>query len=109
MALAIRFEDLISAGAVANYAELARLGHVTRARISQITNLLLLAPDIQEQILFLPPTQHGRDPIHLAHVQPIAAVAEWRQQRQLWAVLLQRHARKLASSDNPFEKNAQSA
>ena len=109
MALAIRFEGLISAGAVANYAELARLGHVTRARITQITNLLLLAPDIQEQILFLPPTQHGRDPIHLAHVQPIAAVAEWRQQRQLWAVLLQRHARRLASSDNPFEKNAQSA
>jgi hypothetical protein len=56
MALAIRFEDLISAGAVANYAELARLGHVTRARITQITNLLLLAPDIQDQILFLPPT-----------------------------------------------------
>ena len=54
MALAIRFEQLIQAGEVTDYAELARLGHVTRARITQIMNLRLLAPDIQEQLLFLP-------------------------------------------------------
>jgi hypothetical protein len=45
MALAIRFEELVRTGPVANRAELARLGHVTSARISQITNLLHLAPD----------------------------------------------------------------
>ena len=33
MALAIHFDGLIRSGAVANYAELARLGNVTRARI----------------------------------------------------------------------------
>jgi len=107
LALAIRFEDLISTGAVASYAELARLGHVTRARITQITNLLHLAPDIQEQILFLPLTQHGRDPLHLAQVLPIAVVVDWQQQRQLWAALLQRHARLLVY--RPFEKAADSA
>jgi hypothetical protein len=57
MALAIRFDGLVRSGAVADYAALADLGHVSRARISQIMNLLLLAPDIQEQILFLPRTQ----------------------------------------------------
>ena len=88
MALAIRFEDLISAGAVANYAELARLGHVTRARISQITNLLLLAPDIQEQILFLNPTLTGRDSMHLCDLQPIAQILDWHHQRVLWRELL---------------------
>ena len=41
MALAIRFEQLVRDGVVADYAELARLGRVTRARMSQIMNLLL--------------------------------------------------------------------
>jgi hypothetical protein len=41
---------------IRDYAELARLGRVTRARMTQIMKLLDLAPDIQEQILFLPLT-----------------------------------------------------
>src|SRR5438045_91245 len=61
MALAIRFEDLVRRGEVQDYADLARLGHVTRARITQIMNLLMLAPDLQEQILFLPLVESGRD------------------------------------------------
>ena len=88
MALAIRFDDLIKAGGIADYSELAQLGHVSRARITQIMNLLHLAPDIQEQVLFLPPTKHGRDPIHLARLQPIATTLDWSQQRRLWAALV---------------------
>lgn len=87
MALAIRFDQLIRTGVVADYAELAELGHVTRARISQIMNLLNLAPDLQEQLLFLPRTERGRDPIHLRQLQPIVAVADWRKQRRLWRAL----------------------
>jgi hypothetical protein len=88
MALAIRFEELLRLGEVQGYAELARLGRVSRARITQIMNLRLLSPDLQEQILFLPPIARGRDPIHLALVQPIALEATWRRQRELWASLL---------------------
>ena len=44
-----------------DYAELARLGRVTRARMTQIMKLLDLAPDIQEQILFLPPDGPQRE------------------------------------------------
>lgn len=44
MALAIRFDDLIQNGEVTGYAELARLSHVSRARVTQIVNLLMLAP-----------------------------------------------------------------
>src|SRR6202158_2689984 len=87
MALAIRFEGLVRSGTVADYAELAELGHVSRARISQIMNLLLLAPDIQEQILFLPRTRNGRDPLRLAFLQPIALALEWGRQRRLWKEL----------------------
>jgi hypothetical protein len=89
MALAIRFDGLIRAGVIADYSELATLGHVTRPRISQIMNLLNLAPDIQEAILFLPRTHRGRDPIHLRQLQPIAGVLDWRKQRRLWRELFQ--------------------
>src|SRR5690349_9864793 len=57
MALAIKFDQMIRDGVVADYAELARLGHVTRARMTQIMNLLNLAPDIQVALLFLPPVE----------------------------------------------------
>jgi hypothetical protein len=87
MALAIRFEGLLRGGVVKDYAELARLGHVTRARISQIMSLLYLAPDIQEQILFLPRLERGRDRLPLWKIMPIAAIADWRKQRTRWGVL----------------------
>ncbi len=88
MALAIRFDQLIRDGQVADYAELAQLGHVTRARITQIMNLLILAPDIQDAILFLPRIDRGRDLIHLRQLQPIALVPDWRKQRRLWKSLI---------------------
>ena len=90
MALAMRLEELVRTGQVRNYTELAALGHVTRARISQILNLIHLAPDIQEALLFLPPTLQGRDAIILAELMPIAAAFDWRKQRRLWRQLLPR-------------------
>lgn len=90
LALAIRFEELVRTGRVAGYGELARLGRVTPARISQIMSLLLLAPDLQEQLLFLPRTYGGRDPIQMQHLLPLAREWDWGKQRRLWA-RLRRH------------------
>jgi hypothetical protein len=87
LALAIRFEELIQKGQVDDYSALAQLGHVSRGRITQIMNLLLLAPDIQEEILFLPLTQHCHEPIHLACLQPIALTWNWSKQRRRWHTL----------------------
>ena len=87
MALAIRCHHLIRDGVVADQAELAHFGHITTARMTQIMLLLNLAPDIQEQILFLPRTQQGRDPIKEMDVRPITQTLDWRKQRQLWARL----------------------
>jgi hypothetical protein len=84
MALAIRFGRLIQEGRVRDYAELARLGHVTRARLTQIMNLRLLAPDIQEEILFLPRVAGEREAIAERHVRPITAVPNWAKQRRVW-------------------------
>jgi hypothetical protein len=90
MALALRFDELIRTGEVADYAELARLGRVSRARVTQVMNLLVLAPAIQEALLFLPSAQHGRDPIHLRQLQPIARMRDWRRQRRAWRELQRR-------------------
>ncbi len=85
LALAIRFEELVRTGAVADYAEIARLGHVSRARLTQIMNLLSLAPDIQEAILFLPPSISGRDAIHERQLRSLVVEPNWQRQRTMWA------------------------
>src|SRR5262245_13775183 len=87
MALAIKFEGMIRDGVVRDYAELGRLGKVTRARISQIMGLLNLAPDIQEHILFLPRVQSGREPLKMRHLVKIAARPPWNEQREAWKSL----------------------
>jgi hypothetical protein len=87
MALALRLDELVRSGQIGTYSELAALGQVTRARICQIVNLIHLAPDIQEALLFLPPTVRGRDPILLADLMPIASAFDWRKQRRLWRQL----------------------
>ena len=66
MALAIKFQDMVDRGEVRDYADLARLGYVTRARLTQIMNLLLLAPEIQEQIL-LPECSDTADAVMPCH------------------------------------------
>ena len=87
LALAHRLEGLLRGGVVKDYAALGRLGHVSRARISQIMSLLYLAPDLQEQLLFLRPTTRGRDRLQLRHLLPVAATADWKRQRRQWQAL----------------------
>lgn len=84
MALAIRFDGLIRDGIVADRAELARLGHVTPARLTQIMNLLQLAPDIQESLLFLQNSDRVRDETTEKCIRPIAGAPCWQAQRQMW-------------------------
>tara|TARA_R110000782_G_scaffold30348_6_gene75508 strand:+ start:2791 stop:3201 length:411 start_codon:yes stop_codon:yes gene_type:complete len=84
MALAIRFDKLIADGIVANQSELAHLAQVTQPRMTQIMNLLHLAPDIQEEILFLPPVDIGRDAVTERDLRHITRLIAWEQQRRFW-------------------------
>jgi len=84
MALAIQFEGLIREGVVRDYAELARLGLVTRARVTQVMNLLLLAPDLQEEILYLPRSPRGRDGVSERRLRGLTAMVDWDRQRAAW-------------------------
>jgi len=87
MALAIHFDGLIRKGAVRDYADLSRLGHVTRARVTQIMNLLNLAPDIQEAVLVLPPAGGEWCPVRERSVRHVVAENAWQRQRALWKTM----------------------
>jgi hypothetical protein len=79
MALAVRYQGLVDSGELRDYADIARLGYVSRARITQIMNLSNLAPDIQAEIL---------SPVGILsaerRLRAVAAKVEWGEQRALW-------------------------
>jgi hypothetical protein len=83
MALAIRFDEMLRTGEASDTIELARRGHVTQPRMSQIMALNQLAPDIQEALLNLPATK-GKPEIHEKRLRPIAAMLRWEDQRGAW-------------------------
>ncbi len=84
MAIAIRLEQLIKSGQVTDQADLYRLGHVSRARLTQIIMLLQLPPDIQEALLFLRPLSKRDEPFVENKLRRIAAKHSWNHQRESW-------------------------
>ena len=97
MALAIKFQGMVDGGEVRDYADLARLGYVSRARITQIMNLLNLAPDIQEQLLFLDPAICS---VRETHVRRLVAPDCWSDQREHWNQVF-RHGRSKVLEHHP--------
>jgi len=87
MALAIELGGRIAREGL-DCGELARLGHVSRTRVTQILNLLHLAPDIQERLLFLPAIEKGRDPISEKQLRRLASEFDWKRQRRAFEPLL---------------------
>jgi hypothetical protein len=88
MALAIRLERLIGEGAVSNFVDAARIGGISRPRMSQIMALTNLAPAIQEELLFLPKVLPGSDRRQEAALRRIAQLTDWDEQKTLFRLLL---------------------
>ena len=84
LVLGHHFESLVRGGQMKDYAEIARLTGLTRARVTQITNLTLLAPEIQEELLRLPSTLNDCDPLSERDVRVIMLEGEWTKQRGAW-------------------------
>ncbi len=84
LALALKFEELIRSGTVSNYAGVAQVAHVSRSRVTQMTGLLNLAPDIQEEILFLPAAESRQLRISEPSLRRLTATLLWNQQREQW-------------------------
>ena len=91
LALAHHYTALIAQGKATDYADLSRQLGLTRARITQIMQLLHLAPDLQEAVLTLPPVFAGRDPIQEKAVRRIAREPLWARQRELWQQVERQH------------------
>jgi hypothetical protein len=102
MALAIRFEGFLRDKTIQDYAELARCGRVTRARMTQIMKLLDLAPDIQEQILFLPLIKG----LNERNLRPVVSRIDWHEQRRLFHKIC---GLKVCSTDSPPDPLLRSA
>ena len=84
MALALRFEGLVREQRLRDYAELARLGSVTRGRMTQIMQLLHLAPDVQEQLLFVAEIPG----LNERNLRAIVRHIDWSQQRRIFQALV---------------------
>ena len=84
MALAIKFQDMVDRGEVRDYADIARLGYVTRARVTQIMNLLNLAPEIQEEVLWMNELCVHNAAVCERKMRSLAQISCWREQRPLW-------------------------
>ena len=84
LAMALQFQEMIDRGEIRRHADLARLGCVSRERISQMMVLTWLAPDIQEAILRLPQMPGGRFPVSEGVLRRIARLPMWEDQRHRW-------------------------
>jgi hypothetical protein len=87
LALAHKLDTMVRSGEIADYIQLARLGHVSPARLSQIMLLLHLAPAIQEYILFLSPADAQF--VTELGLRKIAREPRWDRQRELFEQFLQ--------------------
>ncbi len=87
LALAHRIDEMIRSGEVRDLADAARLVGVTRARMTQMANLLLLAPDIQEAILEVPRLVKGSDSITERQLRETVAEVDWSEQRIKWEAI----------------------
>jgi hypothetical protein len=83
LALAHDIEARIEAGEYHDYADVARAHGLTRARLTQVMNLLLLAPSIQEEILHLD-VLPGREPISERHLRRVLKSLVWEEQVVVW-------------------------
>ena len=84
LAMALQFQEMIDRGEIHRHADLARLGCVSRERISQMMVLTWLAPDIQEEILRLPQMPGGRFPVSEGELRKMARMPLWGDQRARW-------------------------
>lgn len=86
LALAHKIEEAIDRGLVRDRAEVARRLGLTRARLTQLLDLTLLAPDLQEQILDLEAVD-GIEPLSERALRPVVKIEGWEEQREEWQSL----------------------
>lgn len=95
LALAHHIQWAIDRRVVADRAEVARKLGLTRARITQLLDLTLLAPDLQARVLALEAVD-GVEPLTERELREVVHTGSWAQQRGKWAAVLPAHGGELA-------------
>lgn len=83
LALAHHVESAIARGLVASAADVAGQLGFTRARVTHLLDLQLLAPDVQEEVLFLEAVE-GEEPLSERGLRAVAHAGTWEVQRERW-------------------------
>jgi hypothetical protein len=91
LAVAHALVDLLAEEGAPNRAKLAKALGMSEARLSQLLDLVMLAPDIQEELLFLE-VAPGREPIPERALRHVVRALDWREQRRRFARLSQASA-----------------
>jgi hypothetical protein len=93
---------MLEIGQATDLADLARRFKLTRARVTQIANYTLLAPDIQAEILAMPAIRPGREPIREPEMRAVLREVLWPEQRKRWrALVAARLPRKAPAPETP--------
>lgn len=87
LALAMQYDRLLRDRTIPDFTALCRHAGVSKPRMTQILNLLNLAPDIQSEILTLPPIRQSRGYFTERKLRPIAQELDWAEQRNQWKIL----------------------
>ncbi len=83
LAIAHKLQGLLDSGQAKSLTEVADIIEASRPRVTQLVNLTLLAPDIQEEILFMD-VSLGRDPISEHDLRKVLQSVNWQEQRRIW-------------------------
>ncbi len=90
VSLANRMQSMLESGEVESFQQLAELGRISQPRMTQIMSLLNLAPDIQEELLYLPEVIKGKAGIHERLLRPLTTEIDWKVQRRMWGRIRKR-------------------
>jgi hypothetical protein len=83
LALAHQIQRKIDRGEIPDQAAAARRLELTRARLTQLLDLTLLGPDVQERVLALE-SVGGTEPLSERVLRPVARAPSWVEQRTLF-------------------------
>ncbi|ACY13545.1 hypothetical protein [Haliangium ochraceum] len=84
LAFAHRVDGEVERGEFESRSAAARYYGMTTGRITQLMSLLWLAPDVQEDVLFLEAID-GREPLSGQALEKLARIADWGEQRRGWS------------------------
>ena len=84
LALAHHLQSAIDRGLVADRAAVARKLGLTRARVTQLLDFLMLAPDLELAVLALEAVD-GAEPMAERTLRAVAHAGSWVEQRAAWA------------------------